>query len=274
MYRNQEEIFVDRKEEDKAVIEYQKTNDSKILNKIYTHRVPSLKNWANKHYFPELIAGNVDDLFSELTIVFLKAVRTYKKGKGSFNTWLFTCLLNRIKNIKNSRYAKKRTSDTYDGPLNAMVLSLDYMYDDTDNKSELHEILEDPKSNNNNPIELKETIGLLSKNNPKIEKYLLEIGKGNSVSSVIKSSKTKKGYLNLSQQECSKLKNQNSNELKKLIAQKIDQDFKLLDFQVKNKRVYYTVQLKKTKESEILEKEIKDIRRNKEFYCNMLDVNI
>lgn len=266
------EIFVDRKEEDAAVKKYQETKDKKILDQIYRHRIPSLKNWSHQHYYPGLIGGSVDDLYSELTIAFIKAVNTYKPNKGSFNSWLFTILLNRIKNIKNMRYAKKRTSEDYDGALNGMILSLDYVYNEQESGSDLHELIEDKKENNS--MLLKETIGVLSENNPKIRKYLVDIGNGSSISSVIKNSKIKNGYLNLSSSKCSKLDKSEKPKIEKLIQEKLGKkDFSLIDYSVKNKRIYYTVEFKKTKESEILEKGIKDIRKNKDYYCEILDFN-
>lgn len=267
------EIFVDRKEEDKAVALYQKTKDPKILRDLYDHRVPTLQNWASKHYYPGLIGGGVDDLFSELSIVFVKAVQKYKPSKGSFNTWLFTLLLNRIKNIKNSRHAKKRTSDIYDGPLNAMVLSLDYIYDEQDSNGNLHGLLEDESIDHDVPMILKETIGILSEKNPKIKKYLIEIGNGSSLAAVIKESKTKRGYLNLPEQKCFNLRGENKNKIKDLIKSKIQKDFNLIDYQIKSKRMYYTIELKKTKESEMIEQGIKHFRKNKEYYCEKLNLD-
>ena len=93
------EICIDREEENAAVEAFQKSGDMSILEDVYIKRIPTLKVWAVKNYYPGLEL-TIDDFMEELSIVFVKAANKYNPEKGSFNTCLYTFLTNRIKNIK------------------------------------------------------------------------------------------------------------------------------------------------------------------------------
>ena len=56
---------IDREQENKDIVSYQETQDLEILTKIYKKRIKTLKNWANKHFFPGL-TDSVEDFCGDL----------------------------------------------------------------------------------------------------------------------------------------------------------------------------------------------------------------
>ena len=81
---------IDREQENRDVDAFQKNHNEKLFEKIYKIRIPTLQIWARKTHY---LMDSKDDMFGELSSCFAKAVSTYKKKKGSFNTWLFIFLL-------------------------------------------------------------------------------------------------------------------------------------------------------------------------------------
>ncbi len=179
-------IVIDRDQENKDVASFQLTGDKNILEKIYVSRIPTIKFWAKKHFYPGLTLSE-EDLFGELSIVFIKAIKHYKINKGSFNTCLYTFFLNRLKNIKSGVHAKKRVSSEYEGPTNGMILSLDYSYTD---KSGTEVTLKDViPSNCQDPYSLhsyEDILDLMSEGNELVKGFLDKVGKGESVSTLLK----------------------------------------------------------------------------------------
>lgn len=258
---------IDRKRENELVCQYQKTKDDNILNEIYEARVPTLEFWAKKHFYNGL-ACSEKDLFNELTITFIKAVKGYKKNRGDFNTCLFTFLSNRLKNIKKSLHAKKRTSEIYDGPRSGMVLSLDYSYmDDEEGNLTLQDVLpDDLYEENSAPVSmnLEDTINVLSNGDDDLCEFFKNISEGRSISSLIKEYKIKKGNIKYNGSD-------DKNKIKKIIQDKLKEDFILIDFKVENGSLEYKVELKKEQKAEAIIKKIRELKRNKEYYLNKLD---
>lgn len=186
-------IVIDRDQENKDVAEFQKTGNKDLLEKVYLARIPTIKFWAKKHYYPGLTLSE-DDLFGELSIVFVKATKHYKITKGSFNTCLYTFFLNRLKNIKSSIHAKKRVSEEYNGPASAMVLSIDYEYVD---KSGAEVSLKDViPSKDPNPYTLKsydDILDLMSNGDVLVKNFLNKVGQGESISTLLKEVKIEHG---------------------------------------------------------------------------------
>ena len=271
-----EEINIDRAQENKDVDLYQRTKDERILEKIFNDRKPTLQYWAVQHYFPGL-APSIEDFYGELIIVFVKALEYYKYGRGSsFNTCLYTFLLNRIKNIKAGKYAKKRKPESYEGPLSGIMLSLDYQYDEKDGSSitlkekiENEDSLDYEKTKNN--VNFEESIDILSNGNPKLKEVFMKIGNGNSISSIMRDSKIKDGEVNI---DDAFVINYENNKCKSVIIDKIKEEhklnsFKLLNFEIKGSILKYQVEMKKTKESEMISKTMRYLKKNKEQYINL-----
>lgn len=270
-------IVIDRDEEDRDILLFQKTGDMKILEKVYKNRIPTLHSWANKNFYPGLMAS-VEDLFAELSIVFIKAAEKYDVKRGNFNTCLWNFLLNRIKNIKSSKHAKKRVSGDYNGPLNGMILSLDYSYNDKDGSAlTLKDVIPSEASAEDNFV-LKETIfdetvTALSTDNPQFKEFLLKVSEGGSLASLMKEYKTRKGQITLNHSQAKKLAHRKS---KKFIAaiireqNNIKGDFNLSDYTLEGSALNYEIELKKTTETDNILKTIRELRKNKDVYLNQI----
>ncbi len=198
---NGKKVIIDRDQENKDVAHFQSTGDEKTLEKIYLSRIPTIKFWAKKHYYPGL-ALSEEDLFGELSIVFVKAIKHYKINKGSFNTCLYTFFLNRLKNIKSGVHAKKRISSEYEGPTNGMILSLDYSYTDkSGSEVTLKDVIpsdcQDPYSQHS----YEDILDLMAEGNPLVKGFLDKVGQGESVSTLLKEIRViygKKGHSTVS----------------------------------------------------------------------------
>ena len=101
---NSKFVKIDRDQENRDVIEYQETKDPSILEKIYTRRVPTLQIWARKHGY---LINDPDDMFGEMVGHLLEAIDKYDPEKGTFNTLLFTSLINAVRNIFTRKKQKK-----------------------------------------------------------------------------------------------------------------------------------------------------------------------
>ena len=268
-------VIIDRDEEDKQILEFQKTGDLKLLEKVYINRIPTLRHWVSKHYYPGLIASP-NDLFGELAIVFMKAAEKYD-GRASFNTCLFTFFVNRIKNIKSGKYAKKRISEEYKGPLSNMILSLDYSYNDKDGSEvtlkdviPLNDSLDKHYLVKNHMLD--ETINILSENDDKVKGLLTKISDGSSLTSLLKEYKTRTGNITVSSYQAKRINKNSKRLVKKLLKKigKINDKFNLVKYSVQDCVVSYEIELKKTPEADEVMRTIRDLRKNKEFYLEKI----
>jgi len=104
------ELVIDRKQESIDVLTYQSTQDPDLLSNIVSKRIPTLQTVAQKHYedwmYP--VIGDVEDLAQALAIPLVNSINSYKPHKVDYNTYLYTSLLNYIRNIVSARFAKKR----------------------------------------------------------------------------------------------------------------------------------------------------------------------
>ena len=279
---------IDRDEEDENILKFQETGDVKILEKVYLNRVQTLEIWASKFHY---LAESSEDMFSELIQVFLKAVNGYKKkrkgvNKGKtiwlstpFNTYLWYSLTNYIRNIKNSKRAKKRRAIGYNGPLNGMVLSLDLPYRDKEG-SEMS--LKDVVSNDlnmsvhhdNDSMHLKETLAIMSKDNPTMYNFLIKLSGGHSLTSAIKDCKTISGKIKLNNQQIQKLKalRRYNKMVTNLIMDKhkINKPFKIVEYSVNNNFLHYSIEMHKTQETDFIMKMVRQLKKNKEYYNTII----
>ena len=273
-----EEIEIDRKLENRDVDLYQKTHDVDILERVFKNRIPTLKFWAKKHYFPGL-APSIEDFYGELVIVFVKAIEGYSIERGAFNTCLYTFLLNRIKNIKSGKYTKKRRPDSYDGPISGIMLSLNMNYDEKGGKTiTLEEKIENEDSQdykkNMDSIYFDESLKILSNGDETLTDMLKKIGNGQSINSVLKEYKTKNGEIHVDQETAIMIKDKRR---RSILSKKIEEmhkinNFKLMDYCIEGTRVKYVIEFSKTKESLMLSKTLRHIRKNKNTYSNLLRV--
>jgi len=270
--RYNEVIHINREEENADIEKFQKTGDYSILDKIYKNRIPTLKSWASKNYYPGLEL-TIDDFMEELSIVFVKAASKYKRDKGSFNTCLYTYLTNRIKNMKNSTHAKKRRPKDYEGPLSGIVLSLDHEYenDKSGNETTLKDILASKSSvdvdSTYKEMNFNETLGILSNGNPILKSIFVKIGEGNSLSSIIQASKIKTGSFFISENEMNTIAKHGETAVKELIQEieDIEDEFLVSDFNVQeDSLIEYTIEFEKTEESEMIKDAIKRLRKEKD----------
>ena len=155
-----EAFQIDRAKEDEDVVRFQKTGDVSIFEKLYANRIPTLKVWAKKYYY---LSDSSDDMYGELTFYFTKAIFKYDKRRGSFNTCLYTFFQNCVRNLRNSKLAKKRRPiDSDPNKIANYMLSLDYDYNIKDNDgSTLKDVLPSETSDKENEIQnirLEETL--------------------------------------------------------------------------------------------------------------------
>jgi len=270
-------VVIDRNKEDKTVMEFQKTGDVEILDSVFKARIGTLWKWAIDNYYPSLTCS-VEDLFGDLTCEFVKAAQKFDKKRGTFNTCLYNFLLNRIKNIKNGVHANKRTSKEYKGPLSGMTLSLDYSYNHKDGgEITLKDIIADKQyakgSDGFSGMHLSDTLDILARDNSKLKNFLAQVSGGNSVVSLIKEAKTKRGYVRLNKDQAQSLKRARNKKrfvmdlLKYKKRREIDVPFQLLAYNFSgSSKLEYAIELKKTEESSMLTKAIRNLRRNRDDY--------
>lgn len=268
-------VPIDKNQENKDVVDFQKHGNREIFERIYENRIPTLKIWSKKYYY---LTDSADDMFGELSFCFSKAVSTYDKKRGHFNTWLYTLLQNCVRNIRNGKKAKKRKPLGADPEsISTFTLSLDYNYNTKDGgDSTLKDILADELGEEGGVIDqmnLDETIDILAKKDPQVKVFLKRLGHGNTLSSLIKELKMKKGYVTLSKTQARTIsKRLEEKKSCKRIVSDILKDktdigkFHLVDCKVTpSNRLYYTVELHKTQEADSMMKTIRSIRKDKNY---------
>lgn len=259
-------IYLDRKSEDKDVDLYQKTQDPKILERLYVHRIPTIHAWVKKNYYPGLCLSE-EDFFSELSIAFLRAIKYFKIKRGSFNTLLFTLLENRIKNIKSSLHAKKRTSKDYEGPLNGILLSLNHTYGDAGDGVQLQDCIAVP---DNSSLGLNDIINVLSEGDNSVKDFLLKLSNGETITTVLNDSKIES--INVSKKSFQLYKNEKISKvlLKRALNEKLsnanslDKEFTIIEWQDKPEEIEVLVKRKKTEKYLNLVKALNSIKTKKE----------
>jgi len=278
----QDTTKIDRDEEDENIIKFQKTGNLKLLDKVYADRVPTLNFWAEKYHY---LHDSKEDMFSELTHVFLKTVEGYsnkrkiKKGrktifkKTPFNTYLFYSFDNFVKNIMNSKRAKKRKPFNADpNSISNYILSLEYSYKDKCGQDiTLQDTLSDPASEHEDKrTEARETMEvLINHTNPILKPVLEKLTNGETLSSALKDYKIKTGVIKLGCHGIKKLKDKR--DVKKIIGDHLSKSsrpnkkFKMIDYKLGSyNKLFYTVEVGYSREAMKCLKEIKELRKNKD----------
>lgn len=271
MWKEHKSIVIDRVQEDKDILEFQKTGDMRLLEKLYNNRIPTLKVWATKHYYPGLTMSQ-DDLFEELSIVFVKAARRFQKGRANFNTCLFSFLQNRIKNIKNGVHAKKRMPEHYEGPRSGMILSLDYPCGGDGNSDiTLKDIIPDPNFNPKK-INLDDTVSALSDGDEVIKEFLYKVSNGESISNILVEAKQEEGVFMMPHSTAAKMKSANKKAVKDFLGEskEFGKEFELIEYKLDGCGLHYKVQFRKTEKYETISKAIRNFKRNKQQYLEII----
>jgi len=275
---DKDSVNVDRKEENESVHRFQQTGDLTILDEVYKKRIPTLKNWALKYYYPGLELS-IDDFMEELSIVFVKAANKYNITKGSFNTCLYTYLNNRIKNMKNSTHAKKRRPENYDGPISGVLLSLDHTYsnDKSGSRTTLKDILSKTEGGDEEDVigstSFRETVNLLSDGDDFLRSVFVKLGEGSTLSSIIRDFKTVSGNVKVSTRQKNGIDGNDCPKLKKIIAKNEDcdgQEFVVVNYDFSNNTMSYSIEFKETEKAKLIQKTIKNLRKNKEEYIRKI----
>lgn len=271
-------VKIDRNHEDKLVVAFQKHGDVNVFKEIYYTRIPSLQIWARKYRY---LMESQEDMFGELSLYFTKAVYKYKKDRGSFNTCLYTFFLNCIRNLRMGKLAKKRKSINSDpNSISNLTLSLDYNYNSKDGSaSTLKDVIANELKNESDAdknIRLEETMNILSEYNPEIKGFLRQLSDGYSLSAVLKECKTKNGRLKISKLEAKRLntKRRKNKIVSEIIKDKTDHNkgFQVVDYKVVNpNKLDYTIELKKTKESDLILKTIRKFRKDKNLLLSRIE---
>lgn len=270
-------VEIDRKKEDKNVAIYQKTKDREIFDNLYKDRIPTLQIWARQYYY---LMDSKEDMFGELSRCFYKAVMNYKKNKGSFNTCLYTYLINHIRNIHIGKQAKKRIPQFLSEEINKynFMLSLEYKYNNKDgSENALKDLIIDPKYDTNSMLgrmDLEETVNYLSHGCPTVRGFLRKISAGSTLASALKEYKTKTGYINVGRKIAQKIENKTrcKSLVKDIIRHKMDIDcFSLINYHVeKYNKLFYTIEMKKTQETNLILRAIRKLRKNKEVLAERI----
>ena len=273
---------INRKEENKDIIRFQKTSNKAILEKLYHNRVPTLQVWARRYCYlhPD---KKMEDMFSELTQVFIRAIHRYKKRKQykigrktvwrqtHFNTYLWSCLDHFVKNLRSRNEAIKRTTEKFS---KNFVLSLDYKYSNKKDGTEntLKDILKNELSTGENTKEnlyLEETLDVLAHENPHIKNFLKKLSDGNTLAALLRQYRIKEGTIKIKLKDASRLKSRR--RCNRIVADLISDATKIQDsFQVLNyevilpNKLHYTIEMKKTKVTNSILREIRKLRKNKE----------
>lgn len=281
-------IPIDRDKEDINVLEFQRTGDLMIMEGLYLNRVQTLEIWASRYGY---LNGGIEDMFSELVQVFLKAVNGYKKKRKCnvngkcvikttpFNTYLWYSIVNYIRNLKSGKRAKKRRAIGYEGSLSNMIISIESPYFNKDGSETrlIDFISEDLKMavrHNNDVINLKEVLEIMSNKDLTFKKFLKKICDGHSLASAIKDCKTLSGKVKLNKSQCEKFKTSKKYNriVSKLITNrhKIKYSFKLIKYTVNKNYLHYSIELNKTKEVDIILKMVRLLKKNKDRYIHKI----
>lgn len=160
---------IDRDEENRDVIDFVRTGDQNIFNRIYYRRKPTIEYLAKKYNWL------TEDAASEIRIVLVRTVNSYgKNGKNTdFNTFFYSSVKNHFSNIAKKRYRKKRTTIDGTDPMNRTV-TLDSCIGDDDGSS-LHEFISNEDRSMTDNFDFESLLFKISKGNKYISDILFEI---------------------------------------------------------------------------------------------------
>lgn len=278
-------ISIDRDLEDQQVAEYNRTKDEEIFNEIFRRRITTLRWWTHTHYYKGL-APSINDFYAELVKAFAKAVRYYKKDKGSFNTCLYTFLDNRIKNMKSNQYAKKRTPLNFTGNPSNIHVSLDVPINASESDDTLKNLIADESFENMSEINLNEMLDVLAEGDEKTKFVLGKLIENGSVTQTIRDLNTIHGFLDCSQFFDQKIediqkdikyfcryghtKNFEKRTLFSIIENEGYGEFELKEVYMDGKTISYSIELKSTPESDLFKKKMRYFKKHKDLFMEKI----
>ncbi len=159
--------IIDRKEENKDVLEYVETGDDKLFEKIYHRRLSTINYLAHQYYWLS------EDAASEIKIVFIKTVRGYKKNKRKtdFNTFFYSSVKNHFVNMIKYKYRKKRTTIDDADPLFKTTPLDEFLNEDSN--LQRHELVDNNQKNPYDLFSYEVLADFLSKDNQMIKDIIL-----------------------------------------------------------------------------------------------------
>jgi len=116
-------------------------------------------------------------------------------------------------------------------------------------------------------MNFQEMIQVLSNNNPSMKAFLIKVCSGNSITSAIKEMKKRQGGIKISKSLFKKINSGRRVKrlVKEIISNGINDDFKLLSYHLcKGNKLQYTIEMKKTKDTDYVSKMLRKIKTNKE----------
>jgi hypothetical protein len=171
------------------------------------------------------------------------------------------------------RTAKKRLPEGVDpNSMSKNILSLDYPYSGKDGEgSTLRDALADTTSDYGialNRLATVDTIDIISSKNPVVKNFLNKICEGNTVAALYKEHKTKQGHVKISQAQAKKLSNKKKQKKTVLALIKesalVKDNFSVLDYSVVSPdTLFYTIEMKKTAETNVVMKAMRRLKKDK-----------
>lgn len=281
---------IDRDRESKDVLEFLKSGDMSIMERLYNNRIQTLQIWARKYHY---IGMSQEDVFADMVTVFIKAVHKYRKNKRSkrygkskklvvsetpFNTYLFYALQHYVINQWSRKRAKKRMSN--DVPAENVTLSLNYSYNNPDDSAcSLIDVVANGSENEKimmDRIHLKETMDILSDGNKSVRKFLKRLSEDDKLTASLKELKLSEGRIKLRPRQASRFGSKRCvGVVRNFIKDQknIISAFNLIEYYVKNNFLHYTIELKKTKMHDEINREMRRIRKNKDHYRHLLTLS-
>ena len=126
------------------------------------------------------------------------------------------------------------------------------------------------------PIEkmsLDDTLDLLANGDEILKDFFQKLSNGGSMASLIKEYKTKNGKLRVSSAQAKRLRTRRGTKIVSDLIRhrkKLDEDFKLVDYIMEGNTVNYTIEMKKTKETDLILRSIRQLRNNKEVMLSKI----
>jgi len=274
---------IDRKQEVLDVLEYQKNGDEILFEKLYNNRIQTLQIWARKYYY---VGASREDVFTDLSAVFFKAVVKFVEKKlvngkmkrmPAFNTYLFTSLKHHVINQWNKKRVNKRT--TIEGiPGEDLTLSLDFPYDHNGSNCTLIDIVPNKKGKDSviEEIAIKDAINVLSQNKPELKEFLVNLSKDEKITTLLKTLKRTKGRLRLMNKQMTSFEKKDEDSrfshIDRLIRERksLKEEFEVIGYEIKGNFVNYEIELNKTDRHSKISKEIRNLRKNKEYYLKKI----
>lgn len=267
-YHNKEAFNIDRDQEDRDVVKYQRSGDQELFEKIYDARIPTIKWWTRAYHY---VIGGHADMEGELRYYFVRAINAYDKKRGHFNTCLYTFFINHIRNMITKRGSHKRTTAQAKSNLENFVLSLDYGWDkkgeDNGNMDGVFasKMVDHKSKNVTEGMTMAETVHILSKGNPFLKEVFEKIGEGHTISSVLQSVKTRNGKISMSAKRLGVLRKKG--RCKALVSEIIKNEvkpssgFSVIGYKICRKKLHYVIELRKTKEADEILRVIRKLRK-------------